>query len=68
MEQLGQQSVLEHNRRVTIISQDSFYRDLTLEEHKKANKGGYNFDHPGISIISFFFITIFQITIIVWTL
>ncbi|XP_059155306.1 uridine-cytidine kinase 2-B-like [Physella acuta] len=46
MEQLGQQSVLEHNRRVTIISQDSFYRDLTLEEHKKANKGGYNFDHP----------------------
>ncbi|XP_055897489.1 uridine-cytidine kinase 2-B-like [Biomphalaria glabrata] len=47
MEQLGQQSVLEHNRRVVIISQDSFYRDLSHEEHKKANKGGYNFDHPG---------------------
>ncbi|CAL1536582.1 unnamed protein product [Lymnaea stagnalis] len=46
MEQLGQQSVLEHNRRVTIISQDSFYRDLTPEEHKRADKGGYNFDHP----------------------
>ncbi|KAK0063446.1 uridine-cytidine kinase 2-B [Biomphalaria pfeifferi] len=47
MEQLGQQSVLEHNRRVVIISQDSFYKDLSHEEHKKANKGGYNFDHPG---------------------
>uniref|UniRef100_A0A0B6ZG05 uridine/cytidine kinase n=1 Tax=Arion vulgaris TaxID=1028688 RepID=A0A0B6ZG05_9EUPU len=46
MEQLGQQSVLEHNRRVTIISQDSFYRELTPEEHKKASRGEYNFDHP----------------------
>ncbi|BFZ20495.1 hypothetical protein BsWGS_23534 [Bradybaena similaris] len=46
MEQLGQQSILEHNRRVTIISQDSFYRDLSPEEHRKASRGEYNFDHP----------------------
>ncbi|GFO12242.1 uridine kinase [Plakobranchus ocellatus] len=46
MEQLGQTSLLENNRMVTIISQDSFYRDLTLEEHKRATKGEYNFDHP----------------------
>ena len=47
MEQLGQNFLLENNSMVTIISQDSFYRDLTPEEHKRALKGLYNFDHPG---------------------
>ena len=46
MKQLGQESVSEHLRNVTIISQDSFYRDLTAEEHERANRGEYNFDHP----------------------
>lgn len=46
MEQLGQNLVMDNNSQVTIISQDSFYRDLTQEEHKRALKGLYNFDHP----------------------
>ncbi|XP_005097646.1 uridine-cytidine kinase 2-B isoform X1 [Aplysia californica] len=45
MEQL-KKSGLEHHRHVTIISQDSFYRDLTAEEHERAKKGEHNFDHP----------------------
>ena len=47
MKMLGQESVSEHLRHVTIVSQDSFYRDLTADEHEKAKKGEYNFDHPG---------------------
>ncbi|RUS87085.1 hypothetical protein EGW08_005161, partial [Elysia chlorotica] len=46
MEQLGHNFPLQNNSMVTIISQDSFYRDLTNEEHKRALKGLYNFDHP----------------------
>jgi len=46
MKQLGQESVSEHLRHVTTVSQDSFYRDLTPEEHERAQRGEYNFDHP----------------------
>ncbi|CAG9535259.1 unnamed protein product [Cercopithifilaria johnstoni] len=42
MEKLGK----AHERRVVTISQDSFYRNLTAEETKKANRGEFNFDHP----------------------
>ncbi|KAI6205303.1 Uridine kinase [Aphelenchoides besseyi] len=35
------------DKRVIMISQDSFYRDLLNEaDKKKASKGDYNFDHP----------------------
>uniref|UniRef100_A0AC34G675 Uridine/cytidine kinase n=1 Tax=Panagrolaimus sp. ES5 TaxID=591445 RepID=A0AC34G675_9BILA len=34
------------NKRVVIISQDSFYRNLTAEDLALAKKGDYNFDHP----------------------
>ncbi|KAE9550607.1 hypothetical protein FO519_006178 [Halicephalobus sp. NKZ332] len=33
-------------KRVVIISQDSFYRNLEPEELKLATSGDYNFDHP----------------------
>ena len=33
-------------KNVYLISQDSFYRDLTPEEHEQAQTGGFNFDHP----------------------
>lgn len=42
MEKLG----MAHKRRVVAVSQDSFYRKLTDEEIKKANRGEFNFDHP----------------------
>lgn len=32
--------------KVVCISQDSFYRDLTVSEEAKAKKGLFNFDHP----------------------
>jgi uridine kinase len=36
-----------NNKRVAIISQDSFYKDLiTVEDLAKATSGDYNFDHP----------------------
>uniref|UniRef100_A0A1I8E8Q5 uridine/cytidine kinase n=1 Tax=Wuchereria bancrofti TaxID=6293 RepID=A0A1I8E8Q5_WUCBA len=43
MEKLGK----AHERRVVTISQDSFYRSLSDEEIRKANRGEFNFDHPG---------------------
>ncbi|KAK7131594.1 hypothetical protein R3I94_016650 [Phoxinus phoxinus] len=46
MELLGQNKVDHHHRKVTIVSQDSFYRILTPEQKAKALKGQYNFDHP----------------------
>ncbi|XP_037608171.1 uridine-cytidine kinase 1 [Sebastes umbrosus] len=46
MELLGQNKVDHRQRKVAIISQDSFYRVLTLEQKAKALKGQYNFDHP----------------------
>lgn len=53
MELLGQNKVDHHQRKVTIVSQDSFYRVLTPEQKAKALKGQYNFDHPGEQINSF---------------
>lgn len=48
MELLGQNEVDQHQRKVAIVSQDSFYRVLTPEQKAKALKGQYNFDHPGM--------------------
>lgn len=45
MEQLGQDGV--ESRRVVIISQDSFYRELCEDEAEDAKVGNFNFDHPG---------------------
>lgn len=47
MELLGQNKVDHHQRKVAIISQDSFYKVLTPDQKAKALKGQYNFDHPG---------------------
>ncbi|XP_029920579.1 uridine-cytidine kinase 1 [Myripristis murdjan] len=46
MELLGQNKVDHRQRKVAIVSQDSFYRVLTPEQKAKALKGQYNFDHP----------------------
>ncbi|XP_076842440.1 uridine-cytidine kinase 1 [Brachyhypopomus gauderio] len=46
MELLGQNKVDHRQRKVAIVSQDSFYRVLTPEQKTKALKGQYNFDHP----------------------
>lgn len=45
MEALEQ--VNSSSQRVVMISQDSFYKNLTSSEIAVANKGEYNFDHPG---------------------
>ena len=45
IELLGQSTV----ERVALISQDSFYKDLSEEEREVAGRGEYNFDHPGLS-------------------
>lgn len=42
MAKLGQ----DCQRRVALIKQDSFYRELKPEELELARKGCYNFDHP----------------------
>lgn len=49
MELLGQNKIDHHQRQVVILSQDSFYRVLTPEQKAKAQKGQFNFDHPGTS-------------------
>ncbi|KAF3858682.1 hypothetical protein F7725_011883 [Dissostichus mawsoni] len=46
MELLGQNKIDHHQRQVAILSQDSFYKVLTLEQKAKALKGQFNFDHP----------------------
>ncbi|XP_012685621.2 uridine-cytidine kinase 1 [Clupea harengus] len=46
MELLGQNEVDQRQRKVAIVSQDSFYRVLTPDQKAKALKGQYNFDHP----------------------
>ena len=33
---------------VSILSMDSFYKVLSEEEHLRAAKNEYNFDHPGV--------------------
>ena len=45
MEQLEQQD--SSHKRVLMLSQDSFYKKLEPKDKKLANKGEYNFDHPG---------------------
>ncbi len=47
MELLGQNKIDRHQRQLVILSQDSFYRELTPEQKAKALKGQFNFDHPG---------------------
>ena len=32
---------------VSLLSMDSFYRVLSEEEHERAARNEYNFDHPG---------------------
>ena len=46
MEQLGEDSVAHRERRVVCISQESFYRELDVEERALAFKGNFDFDHP----------------------
>ena len=46
IELLGHSTV----ERVALISQDSFYKDLSEEERGVANRGEYNFDHPGLFV------------------
>lgn len=47
MEQLGQEGVETNQRRVVIVSQESFYKELSKDEAEDARKGNFNFDHPG---------------------
>ncbi|XP_023708708.1 uridine-cytidine kinase isoform X2 [Cryptotermes secundus] len=47
MEKLGQVDMDTTERQVVCISQDSFYRELTPAEKLRAEKGFFNFDHPG---------------------
>ena len=48
MDALGQNDLASAEKRVVIINQDSFYRDLNEEQRKEADSGDYNFDHPGL--------------------
>ena len=52
MEQLDQDRVESDQRRVVIIGQDSFYRELSPEEAEDAKVGNFNFDHPGDFLLS----------------
>ena len=47
-----EQHVNSSNQRVVMISQDSFYKNLTSREIALANIGEYNFDHPGTNFIN----------------
>lgn len=47
MEKLGQVEMDHTQRQVVCVSQDSFYRELTATEIAKAERGQFNFDHPG---------------------
>ena len=55
MEQLDQDRVESDQRRVVIIGQDSFYRELSPEEAEDAKVGNFNFDHPGDFLLSICF-------------
>ncbi|XP_030062390.1 uridine-cytidine kinase 2 isoform X2 [Microcaecilia unicolor] len=43
---LGQNEVDHCQKKVVMLSQDSFYRVLTADQKAKALKGQFNFDHP----------------------
>ena len=49
VDQLGQLVVNSQQRRVVMVSQDSFYRNLTPTEKAAADRGEFNFDHPGMA-------------------
>ena len=46
MEALERKELSASERRVVVINQDRFYRELNEEESARAAKGEYNFDHP----------------------
>jgi len=46
VDKLGQSEVNAKEKQVVILSQDSFYRELSPAEAAKAMKGTFNFDHP----------------------
>ena len=48
MEQLGQTNLDSRQKQVVMVSQDSFYKNLTEEQREFADEGEYNFDHPGV--------------------
>ena len=48
---VGNDSVSGIERKVVTLSQDSFYKELTQSNRELANKGLYNFDHPGTNNI-----------------
>ncbi|XP_065067837.1 uridine-cytidine kinase 2-like [Rhopilema esculentum] len=47
LKDLGQANIESQMRKVIILSQESFYRDLDEEESAQADTGNFNFDHPG---------------------
>eukprot|EP00795_Rhopilema_esculentum_P010573 gene10573-19308_t len=46
LKDLGQANIESQMRKVIILSQESFYRDLDEEESAQADTGNFNFDHP----------------------
>ena len=48
LKDLDQTDVESEKRKVIILSQESFYRDLNEAESSQANVGNFNFDHPGL--------------------
>ncbi len=36
-----------NKKRVVVVSQDSFYKNIEAKDRKLVNLGEYNFDHPG---------------------
>lgn len=46
MEELEQERLGVHERRIVTICQDSFYKALNEDEQLLAQDGKYNFDHP----------------------
>lgn len=46
IEHLGESGIDSQRKKISILSQDSFYKDLTSEEHRLAANDDYNFDHP----------------------
>jgi len=46
MEKLGQNEVNNVEKQVVHLAQDSFYKELNIQDIAKANKGMFNFDHP----------------------
>eukprot|EP00794_Sanderia_malayensis_P015997 gene15997-17608_t len=47
LKDLGQANVESEKRKVIILGQESFYRELSKEESALADASKFNFDHPG---------------------